>query len=279
MLHDSWKQLNPALKVTLANDTEAAAFVDSFYGPEVAQLYAAYPLGVMRADFWRYAVLYAYGGIYSDIDTQCLQPVGKWFPPKVPQPLATDSPVFVLPPNSSWQVQATVQYQNLTWDDCSMVVGLENTVHMCQWTIAAAPGHPVLRATLQEALRSLEQGLLCGYDHMVHAHTGPGTWTTGVRNALGLPAHYSAGDMATAVWTDPAVYQRARDMRLCIVPQEFFGEVREGNKRLPAQNVMNHYSSQWRDEPPNNSWGQEQKQMQARLKAGKPGANATASGR
>jgi hypothetical protein len=236
------------------NDSEAAAFISDFFGAEVAKLYEAYPLGVMRADFWRYAVLYAYGGVYSDIDTQCLKPLAQWFPPQNRPPSA---PVFVS--NGTWPSLGTVQYHKLSGEDCGMVVGLENDVHMCQWTIASVPGHPVLRSTMHVALKSLEDGVRCDYAHMVHAHTGPGTFTEGVRNALGLPDHYTAADMARAVWTDLAVYQRARDLRLCIVPPEFFGG------GVPEQNVKNHFSSQWKDEAPNVPWVLAKERLDASL--------------
>ena len=32
--------------------------------------YRSFPLGVMRADMWRYAVLYDRGGLYADIDVK-----------------------------------------------------------------------------------------------------------------------------------------------------------------------------------------------------------------
>lgn len=272
LLHSSWRLLNPGMKVTLVNDTEAADFVSSFYGPEVAQLYAAYPLGVMRADLWRYLVLYAHGGVYSDIDTQCLQPLAEWFPPR---PRLQGAPGFVSG-SPNWTAPGPVQYLSLSWGDCSMVVGLENDVHFCQWTFASVPGHPVLRSVLHVALRSLEGGMQCGYDHMVHAHTGPGVWTEGIRKALGLPDHFSAGDVARAAWLDPEVYQRVRELRVCIVASDFFGDV-PGTK-VTAQNVQNMYSSQWKEEPPNTPWVLEKVRLDARLKklaTGSPAANTS----
>lgn len=272
LLHSSWQLLNPGMNVTLVNDTEAADFVSSFYGPEVAHLYAAYPLGVMRADLWRYLVLYAHGGVYSDIDTQCLKPLDEWFPPR---PRLEGAPGFVSGSSNNWTAPGPVQYLDLPWDDCSMVVGLENDVHFCQWTFASVPGHPVLRSVLHVALRSLEGGMQCGYAHMVHVHTGPGIWTEGIRNALGLPDDLSAGEVARAAWLDPEVYQRARELRLCIVASDFFGDV-QGFK-VSAQNVKNMYSSQWKDEPPNTPWVLEKARLDASLKqvASSPAANTT----
>ncbi len=37
---------------------------------QVAQVWQSYPLGVMRADMWRYAALFINGGIYADMDVK-----------------------------------------------------------------------------------------------------------------------------------------------------------------------------------------------------------------
>jgi mannosyltransferase OCH1-like enzyme len=217
-LQRSWVNKNPSMAMQLLDDAEAAASIADFYGQEVAQLYVAYPLGVMRADFWRYAVLYARGGIYADVDTECLKSVQQWFPPWSHPREGAGSPVFTKEadeakgidsaaagPDASAAgpgVEATLgslEYASLTWADCSFVAALENDVHMCQWVIASVPDHPILRAVLHAALKSLEGGVKCAYEHMVHAHTGPGVWTEGIRNALGLPDSANAADIAKAV--------------------------------------------------------------------------------
>ena len=55
-LHDTWTKLNPRMPATVVNDTEAAEFIRGSFGGKVYDVYAAFPLNVMRADFWRYAV-------------------------------------------------------------------------------------------------------------------------------------------------------------------------------------------------------------------------------
>jgi mannosyltransferase OCH1-like enzyme len=44
----------------------------------------SFPVGAMRSDFWRYAVIYMHGGIYGDIDTWCKRPVQQWLPAEKP---------------------------------------------------------------------------------------------------------------------------------------------------------------------------------------------------
>lgn len=73
--YDSWSKSNPQLKRNLVNDSECSSFVLEHFGEEVYKLYLALPQPVMRADFWRIAVVYIYGGYYSDLDITCNAPV------------------------------------------------------------------------------------------------------------------------------------------------------------------------------------------------------------
>lgn len=87
------------------------------------QVYRSFPLGVMRADFWRLAILYVHGGLYSDVDTRCIRPVHQWLPTAaLPTTHVDVGPGF----------EAPAAYAKLEWRDCSLVVGMENEVHLCQ---------------------------------------------------------------------------------------------------------------------------------------------------
>lgn len=209
----------------------------------------------MRADFWRYAILYARGGIYTDIDTKCIKPVQEWFPPCVTSP---QDPVFVVNA-SAWEAAGPLHYCNLTWTDCSLVAAVENDAHICQWTIAAVAGHPVLRAALEVALRSVKDGFDCTYEHMVHAHTRPAVWTQAFRDVLGLRGVASKADIVGSVWTNSTMFQRACDLRICIVAPTFWGGPYPHN--TTAQNAQNLYSSQWDKGNPNIPWVTERQQV------------------
>ena len=43
--------------------------------------FRAMPLGVMRADVFRYAAVYHHGGAYADVDTECFRPLESWVRP------------------------------------------------------------------------------------------------------------------------------------------------------------------------------------------------------
>lgn len=70
-----WQSLNPQLECRLFDDAEAREVVREV-APGHLGTYDALPYPVMRADIFRYAVLYRDGGLYADIDMECFKPVG-----------------------------------------------------------------------------------------------------------------------------------------------------------------------------------------------------------
>ena len=68
---DTWKVSNPQLQINLMDDTECSSFILEHFGESVHQLYLQLPQNIMRADFWRVAVVYIHGGYYSDLDIVC----------------------------------------------------------------------------------------------------------------------------------------------------------------------------------------------------------------
>jgi inositol phosphorylceramide mannosyltransferase catalytic subunit len=66
--------LNPEFKQFFWDDADNRAFLATHY-PWFLETYDAYPLEIYRADAVRYFWLYHFGGIYVDIDTECLRPL------------------------------------------------------------------------------------------------------------------------------------------------------------------------------------------------------------
>lgn len=138
----TWKQLNPTWQHALHDDEECREDVKKFGDPELLLVYDKMPLPVMRADIWRYLIVYEHGGLYSDIDTSCSAPLDSWFP-----------------------------------GDAEFIVGLENACHLCQWTFAAAPRHPALGRLLRMIVER-GKGAITMRPHAVHYYTGPGIFTS-----------------------------------------------------------------------------------------------------
>lgn len=145
---NSWKALNPEYEHRYMDDEAAANFVLSEYGEEWHNLFISLPVGVMRGDLWRYMIVYKYGGVYTDLDTECLLPISSW--------MLSDKDFIVCP---------------------------ETDIHFCQWTFAATAGHPILKQVLDLIKERLKNP---NYDmnHFVHYHTGPAVWTEGINIAL-----------------------------------------------------------------------------------------------
>ncbi|MEN6541943.1 glycosyltransferase [Parvibaculum sp.] len=68
---DSWTAFNPGWDRQMWSDRRLLEFVAGHY-PEFLDLYCSLPSGVMRADAGRYMLLHHFGGLYADIDTECL---------------------------------------------------------------------------------------------------------------------------------------------------------------------------------------------------------------
>lgn len=117
-LISSWLSNNPDYSWKFMDDKRCDLFVKENFIPEFYSMYKALPIGVMRADVWRVAVVYAYGGVYCDTDTLCLQPISGW-----------------------------VSAQN------KLVVGVEVSAgDLLNYTFAAVPKHPALLSVLNEFL-------------------------------------------------------------------------------------------------------------------------------
>jgi alpha 1,6-mannosyltransferase len=146
----TWKDLNPEYEHRYMDDVQAGQFVLEEYGQEWYDLFVGLPVGVMRGDLWRYMIIYKYGGVYADLDTECLKPI------------------------SSWML-----------DDKDFIVCPETSNHFCQWTFAASPNNPILKYVLdliKDKLLNPEYGT----PHFVHNHTGPAIWSEGINKALGI---------------------------------------------------------------------------------------------
>ena len=84
-LSRTWIDKNPDYEIRLFDDADSRAVVAEV-APFLLDLYDAAPLPVMRADMFRYAVVYRDGGIYADVDMECLKSIA---------PLANLSPCLL----------------------------------------------------------------------------------------------------------------------------------------------------------------------------------------
>lgn len=72
---ESWKTFNPEFEYTLWDDDDNRAFISTYFA-DFLPIYDSYDREIKRADVVRYFYLYKYGGIYADLDFECLKPFG-----------------------------------------------------------------------------------------------------------------------------------------------------------------------------------------------------------
>jgi mannosyltransferase OCH1-like enzyme len=70
----TFRSQNPSYDYRLWDDADNRALVARHY-PWFLGTYDAYPAEIYRVDAVRYFFLYHHGGVYADLDTECLQPL------------------------------------------------------------------------------------------------------------------------------------------------------------------------------------------------------------
>lgn len=111
----SWKRLNPEYDYQLWTDSRLEAFVRD-QAPEFLPLYLAYPRPICRADLGRYLVLNLIGGVYADLDCQCLQPI---------DPLLENRELAIACEPSAHQQQDSVQERGFDQIVCPSFIASE----------------------------------------------------------------------------------------------------------------------------------------------------------
>lgn len=164
----SWSEKHPGFIHEVITDAVAVNLMKHLYAsvPEVLEAYAALPLNILKADFFRYLILLARGGIYSDIDTHALKSALDWLPEYVPrEAVGLVIGIEADPDRPDWA----------EW--------YSRRIQFCQWTIQAKPGHPVLREIVnritKKTLELKRNGTLkkAASDDKVIEFTGPAIWT------------------------------------------------------------------------------------------------------
>lgn len=76
-LTSTWTDHHPGFKHTLYDDHDIENFVFKYFDSRVYYIYKRITNGSLKADFFRYCVLYIHGGVYVDIDITCLKPLSE----------------------------------------------------------------------------------------------------------------------------------------------------------------------------------------------------------
>ena len=148
---ETWISKNPDWKCELYDDADIDKYIKKTWSSKMYKFFKDLPVGVMKADLWRYLILKTHGGVYSDIDSECLKPIVEW-----------------------------EEEQKFDTRDILMI-GLENDQHFCQWTIYSTKEHPIMKYVCDYILNKYEEnGIDTNDKDFVHKTTGPGIWTDAI---------------------------------------------------------------------------------------------------
>jgi len=78
-LRSTWIELNPEFVYKYYDDADILEYLKNHFDERIQLAYNRILNGSMKADFFRYCVLYHEGGLYIDIDISCLKPLVKVF--------------------------------------------------------------------------------------------------------------------------------------------------------------------------------------------------------
>lgn len=157
-----WKTLNPDFFYLFWTDKDVAQFLQQ-YAPagDMEMLQTMRP--IERFDYFRYLALLKIGGVYSDIDVKPIKAVAEW----------NRTGVRLI---SGWETR-------LSGPEEAAQYAFSRADQVQQWTIASAPGHPVLSDVL-ERIRSNYKN---GFTAMTTNYTGPGPWSDAILAYMGAP--------------------------------------------------------------------------------------------
>lgn len=116
---ESWRRFHPDWEHRFWTDDSLDAFVRRRF-PSLHDLYRAYPEGIMRADLARYLLLWHYGGLYADLDAECLASF---------EPVTGERRLVLAREPESHAAAARVGARYLPWVACNAVM-------------ASPPDHP-----------------------------------------------------------------------------------------------------------------------------------------
>ncbi|ORY33027.1 hypothetical protein BCR39DRAFT_520802 [Naematelia encephala] len=143
---DEWKKMNAVdgWRLNFLDDQAAEEWVyEVFRGSNVLWAWKNLHRGVLKADFLRYLLPLIVGGVYSDVDTRPIRPIEQWGTLRVEtlDLSEIDGSTWreLYPTHPAVMVAVDVDvHAHPTWSE-----GWPRPLGICQWTLAAAPAHPI----------------------------------------------------------------------------------------------------------------------------------------
>lgn len=116
---DTWTDKNPEYEYRFYNDEDIKKFLKNNF-PQYFEGYNKIKYGASKADLWRYLIIYKFGGVYADMDCECINPLREW-----------------VKPSSEYVTQ----------------LGINKDI--CQWLIISTPGNPIFLKAAEKSLDNI----------------------------------------------------------------------------------------------------------------------------
>lgn len=176
----SFTSLNPECQYKLWTDVDVEAFMHHNH-PDVMRGMWQLLLPVERADFFRYAVVFKEGGLYADVDIECMKPIREW---------------------GLWHEARLVvayEYERPITEEERQVMGNDYTrlQEIEQFVFAAERGHPALHRAMQK----VRDRYMLMVRHTLDL-TGPGPFTDAVISYLEEVTHTTGADFSAREESD-----------------------------------------------------------------------------
>lgn len=149
---DSFLSINKEYHHILFDDNDMDNFIQQNFNEYIYNCYRQLNVGAAKADFWRYCILYLYGGVYLDIDADITGSLDE---------LINEDDIFIL------TREANPGYFN-------------------NWFMISAPGHPILKRCIELCCENIQKKHLTDICHI----TGPHGPLTRAVNEILIPIYY-----------------------------------------------------------------------------------------
>ena len=142
----TWQEKNPHYQYELLTDHGAESYVRRHFADDllIQDTFLNLTDKILRADFMRYLVLAAEGGVYADLDVVCQEPIDTWIPPA----FQGRTGVVIGVENDRQPVKNDA---DLYYDYRKYIWGINN------WTFMCKAGHPFMRFVAQSVARNLRE--------------------------------------------------------------------------------------------------------------------------
>jgi mannosyltransferase OCH1-like enzyme len=137
------KSMNPDYNYYLYDDKDMDEFVNKYYNGEISECYNKLNITVAKSDFWRYLVLYKYGGVYLDMDSSIEKPLNEL----------------------------------IKEEDQAIITEEGNPYNYVQWALIFSKEHPILKKTIELICDNIKNNR---YPNDIHKMTGPDIYTKAI---------------------------------------------------------------------------------------------------